>query len=79
MRSIGSYQLKTHLSEILNAVEHGQTVIVTRHGKPIARIMPNETAEQEQTHQVVEALKKFPRTRLPKGVSIRSLIEAGRR
>jgi prevent-host-death family protein len=79
MRSIGTYELKTHLSEILNAVEHGQTVIVTRHGKPIARIVPNEAAEQEQAHRAVKSLVKFPRTRLPKGVTVRSLIEEGRR
>jgi len=36
MRTVGSYELKTHLAEVLDAVEHGQTVIVTRHGKPIS-------------------------------------------
>lgn len=79
MKSIGTYELKTRLSEILNAVEHGQTVIVTRHGKPIARIMPSRMAEREQVSQAVQSLLKFPRTRLPKGVTIRSLIEEGRR
>ncbi|MBI3863842.1 MAG: type II toxin-antitoxin system prevent-host-death family antitoxin [Planctomycetia bacterium] len=79
MRSIGSYELKTHLSEVLDAVEHGQTVIVTRHGKPIARILPSEVAKQEQVSRAVQSLLNFPRTRLPKGVTVRSLIEAGRR
>ena len=79
MRSIGSYELKTHLSEVLDAVEHGQTVIVTRHGKAIARISPSEAAEQDEVSQAVKALISFPRTRLPRGVTIRSLIEEGRR
>ena len=79
MRSIGTYELKAHLSEVLDAVEHGQTVIVTRHGKPIARILPSDTAEREHVSEAVQALLSFPRTRLPRGVTIRGLIEQGRR
>lgn len=37
---VGSYELKTHSSEILKLVESGETVTVTRHGKPIAQIIP---------------------------------------
>jgi prevent-host-death family protein len=79
MRSIGSYELKTHLSEVLDAVEHGQTVVVTRHGKPIARISPNGNGASPQTRQAVQSLLNFPRTRLPKGVTISGLIQQGRR
>jgi prevent-host-death family protein len=79
MRSIGSYELKTHLSEVLDAVEHGQGVIVTRHGKPIARILPPEAAEVAEVSRAVKGLMAFPRTRLPKGVTIKRLIDEGRR
>lgn len=78
MRKIGTYQLKTHLAEVLDAVEHGQTVIVTRHGKSIARILPDTTEQRDRVDKAVEALRNFPRTRLPKGVTIRDLIEEGR-
>ncbi len=37
---VGSYELKTHSSEILKLVESGETITVTRHGKPIAQISP---------------------------------------
>ena len=79
MRSIGTYELKSNLSEVLDAVEHGQTVIVTRHGKPIARILPSDVAEREEVSQAVSSLLAFPRTRLPDGVTIRNLIEQRRR
>jgi len=46
MREVGAHELKTHLSEVLDAVEHGQTVVVTRHGRPIARISPNAANQQ---------------------------------
>jgi prevent-host-death family protein len=79
MRKIGTYELKTHLSEALSAVEHGQTVVVTRHGKPIARILPDAGDHREQTNQAIKSLLNFPRTRLPRGMTIRGLIEEGRR
>ena len=79
MRTIGSYELKTHLADILDAVEDGQTVIVTRRGKAIARISPNAQEKQERVAQAVAGLQRFPRTRLPRGVTIRDLIAEGRK
>jgi prevent-host-death family protein len=79
MREIGSYELKTHLAEILDAVEQGESIVVTRHGRPVARILPDTEAERERASQAVEALIRFPRTPLPKGVTLRTLIEEGRR
>jgi len=75
MRKIGAYELITHLSEVLDSVEHGQTVVVTRQGKPIARISPDAAEQREQVSQAVKSLLNFPRTPLPKGVTIRKLIE----
>ncbi len=79
MRTIGSYELKTHLSEVLDAVEHGQAVIVTRHGRPVARMMPPDAAGREDVNHVVRSLMAFPRTSLPRGVTIKGLIDEGRR
>ncbi len=79
MRKIGAYELKTRLSEVLDSVEHGQTVVVTRHGKPIARSSPDAADQREQVKRTVKPLLNFPRTPLPKGVTIRKLIEEGRR
>lgn len=79
MRSIGSYELKTHLAQVLSAVENGQSVLVTRHGKPIARISPPELSDREGLKEAVKSLMKFPRTPLPRGVTIQSLVREGRR
>lgn len=40
MREIGSFEAKTHLSELLTAVEAGETITITRRGKPVARLVP---------------------------------------
>jgi prevent-host-death family protein len=48
--SIGAYDAKSRLSELLDRVEKGEVIVITRHGKPIARLIP------EGGHNVVDAL-----------------------
>ncbi len=50
MREIQSSEAKTHLAHILDDVERGETIIITRHGRPIARIIP----EQQQRHEAID-------------------------
>jgi prevent-host-death family protein len=38
--SIGAYDAKTRLSELLDRVEKGEQIVITRHGKPVARLVP---------------------------------------
>ena len=40
MHTVGSYEAKTHLPQLLERVEHGETITITRHGKPVARLVP---------------------------------------
>lgn len=40
MREIGAFEAKTHLSALLEAVEAGEEVLITRRGKPVARLVP---------------------------------------
>jgi len=40
MREIGAFEAKTHLSELLAAVERGETITITRRGKPVAQLAP---------------------------------------
>lgn len=59
MESIGLFEAKTHLSELVARAERGEEVIITRHNKPVARLVP--MAEQQgvnlaQRQQAVQAL-----------------------
>ena len=40
MRTVGSYEAKTHLAHLLEEVERGEVVVITRHGRPVARLVP---------------------------------------
>ena len=46
MYAMSLAQAKAHLSELLNTVESGEEVVITRHGRPVARVLPASTIKQ---------------------------------
>ena len=57
MRDIQASEAKTHLPQILDEVERGEVVRITRHGRPIARLVPEESQRQKNVDQVIERIK----------------------
>ncbi len=43
MKTVGAFEAKTHLPELLKQAEAGETIVVTRHGQPVAQISPVAT------------------------------------
>ena len=62
MRSIQAADAKARLSSLLDEVERGETLIITRHGKPIARIVPEGDGARAQRREAIEAIKAFRKT-----------------
>jgi prevent-host-death family protein len=56
MKSVGSYEAKTHLPRLLSQVEKGETITITKRGKPIARIVP---AEEQPVRDVATVIREF--------------------
>jgi prevent-host-death family protein len=83
MATVGSYEAKTHLPQLLERVEHGETITITRHGKPVARLVPAvPTAPRPEIADVIEAMRLFQEQEAPTlgdDLSIRDLINEGRR
>jgi prevent-host-death family protein len=80
MTTIGSYEAKTHLPALLKRVEAGESITITRHGHPIARLVPVTPAEAMGPEAAVEGLLAFRQGRtLGPGLTPRDLVEAGRR
>src|SRR5262245_1347801 len=81
--SMGAYEAKTHLAELLDRVEGGETITITRHGKPIAKLVPaSGGVARPDVRKAVEEMKRFRDEHGPllgPGLTIRDLIEAGRR
>jgi prevent-host-death family protein len=60
-REVQASEAKTHLPQLLDEVERGETIIITRHGRPIARIVPEASQRQQEIDQAmadIEELRK---------------------
>jgi prevent-host-death family protein len=75
---IGAYQAKTHLPALLERVARGEQITITKHGKPMARLVPVAKPDMERRRGAVEALKELGKGRTL-GVPVKQLIEEGRR
>jgi prevent-host-death family protein len=80
MRTVGTFEAKAHLSALLERVERGEEITITRHGRAVARLVPVEAAPgRARLADTVARLKAFRRGRRLGGLSVRELIEEGRR
>jgi prevent-host-death family protein len=78
MESVGTYELKGNLSRLLERVEHGERITITRRGKPVAVLGP-PPSDKPDVKKVIEEFKAFAKGRSLGGISIRELIDEGRR
>ena len=74
---IGVYEAKTRLTALLDRVEHGEQFTITKHGRPVARLVPVRRSDQERRREAIARLLVFRKGRTL-GVSIKQLIEEGR-
>jgi prevent-host-death family protein len=77
--SVSAFDAKTHLSRLLQEVQDGSSITITKRGKPVARLVPIKEDRERITAE--EILIQFDEIRMKAGgkVNIRKYIEAGRR
>lgn len=79
MREIGAYEAKTKLGTLLDWVEDGQEVVITRHGKAVARLVPAEHGvDRAKASRAAAGLIAARRGVTLGGISIKELVSEGR-
>jgi prevent-host-death family protein len=78
MKQIGVYEAKTQLPRLLDEVERGETITITRHGRPVARLVP-VGGRRRSVRETIEAIEEFRKGHALGDLTIRELIEEGRR
>jgi prevent-host-death family protein len=77
--TVGAFEAKTHLSELLARVEGGEEVTITKHGRPVARLVPVSQTPSNRDWSAFWAKVDTRLVTLTPGTSIRADIEAGRK
>ncbi len=79
MQTIGAFQAKTHFSALLLQVENGEQIIITKHGHPVARLVPITAAQKINIKSVIQKIKKFSQTHTLGKLNWKDLRDEGRR
>jgi len=79
-KTVGAYEAKTHLSELLEKVEAGDEITITKHGAPVAKLVPvkKETSPEERA-AAIKRIQTLANGLSLGGLKIKDLISEGRR
>jgi prevent-host-death family protein len=83
MKSVGSYEAKTHLPRLLSLVEKGETITITKRGKPIAVLSPVQPVAEKDIFAVIAQFRAYSKEQARTRGSltareIKEMIEEGR-
>lgn len=79
MQTVGAFHAKTHFSALLEEVERGKQVIITKHGRPVAKLVPATHINQSLIKQTIQQLKKFSQKNKLGNLDWKTLRDEGRR
>lgn len=80
MTTVGAYHVKTHLAELLDRVERGERITITRHGQVVAQLIPAAGSAERTVDEAVAGIVALRAGRsLGPDLAVRDLINEGRR
>lgn len=79
MKKIGAFEAKNRLSELLDAAENGEEIVITKHGRPVAKLVPIVEFDRAKARAAAEWLIEFRKKHSLGGLKIKDLINEGRK
>lgn len=78
--TVGAYEAKTHLAELLEKVEAGHEITITKHGAPVAKLVPiKKEVSAEERAAAIQRIQKLASGLSLRGLKVKDLIREGRR
>ncbi len=78
MKTVGAYEAKTHLPRLIEEVARGEQITITKHGVPVARLVPAGVTSPADPIETLRALREFRDKHTLGDLSLRELIDEGR-
>ena len=79
MKTVGAFEAKTHLNQLLKRVSQGETFRITLRGTPIANLVPAPSEQKEDLAKIANEIREIRKGAKLRGLKIRELIDEGRR
>jgi prevent-host-death family protein len=75
MAEIGAYEAKTHLPQLLERVQKGERFVITKHGRPVAELVPVAAREVERIRRAIAELRRVRGGLARRGVKLRTILK----
>jgi prevent-host-death family protein len=72
---VSAYDAKTHLPKLLERAAQGERFVITRHGKPVAQLIPFEGGDSASIHQAVQEVASLRAGLARQGITLASVLE----
>jgi len=79
MPEVGAFEAKTHLPKLLERVQKGERFVITKHGHPVAELVPFRKRDPDKIRAAINSLKAFQESHNLDGLSVLEMIEEGRK
>ncbi len=79
MNEVGAYEAKTHLAQLLKRVGRGERFTITKHGVPVAVLLPAAASDARPVAETIAELRRFRTAHRLGRLHLRDMIEEGRR
>ena len=77
MSEIGAYEAKTHLPQLLDRVQKGERFVITRHGIPVAELVPIAVRDSDSIRNALAEMRTVRSRLARRGIKLRSLLRKG--
>ncbi len=77
MTNVGAYEAKTHLPKLLDRVQNGERFVITKHGHPVAELVPISGSDPERAKKAIADLKELQASLKQRGVRLKDLVGKG--
>ncbi len=78
MKTVGASEARSHFSRLLERVANGARIVITRHGTPVARLVPFAKPDSERARRAISRLKASRKGRRLGGLSWKDLRDEAR-
>ncbi len=79
MDEVGAYEAKTRLAQLLKRVSRGERFTITKHGVPVAMLVPAAAAGARPVAETIAGLRRLRAAHRLDGLRLRDMIDEGRR
>lgn len=77
MAEVGAFEAKTHLPKLLERVQKGERIVITKHGRPVAELVPVERRDPQRIRKAIAQMRALRAKLSRRGLTLKRVLQKG--